>query len=964
MSADGRTVVGRVVSPLLVGRDEEMARLVAAVRRPPAVAVVTGEAGIGKTRLVAEMAARPELAGRRILAGTCRRIREPFPLGPIVEALRDTGPALAEAGLSRVAGALRPLLPELEDVLPPAPQPLGDRLAERHRIFRGLAEVCAALGPAVLVVEDAHWADGQTLEFLDYLLSAPPPALSVVVTYRGEDAGPDLRLVSARPAAEVTRERIELAPLDVARTRELAQAILEADRITDELAAYLCERGSGVPLAVQELLALLRQRGTLAWRHGRWARRTVAELDVPVRVRDSVLERVARLSDGARAVAEAAAVLMTGVPQSVLLDAARGGTPDGLDEAVESGLIAERGGGFGFRHVLAAQAVYEEIPAARRRDLHGRAADAVRHLDRVPLGVLAHHLRESGRVREWVDVAVRAAEQAMELRDDAEAFRLLDGVLRDAELGPVRRAELTVRLGEAAFELLHVPDLRPVFARALDADLPRRLRAELRFRLGLHLDSVGLDPHEKWATVRESVEDLDGRPDLAAWAMLALGMPTEPTGLAVAERARWMDRAVATVPRIEEPAQRQFVLGKAAMARLITGDPRWTGLRDRLRAAPAEIDSRRANAFYSLGLAAGYAGHHELARDSLRTALSIGTEVDPTGGIAYRSRAGLLLVSYLRGEWDGLADAAPEVLDGLSDRTERMFAEAVAACLDVATGSRPDAVARLREVGAMAMPGDGMLLGIIVEAWLRPATANGEAAAALADTAAHVELWESRGMWAVGVRAVPALVGAMIAADRTGAARELTARYTARLDGLDAPLAGCALPYARGLLAAAEDGGGRRAAAEFATAARAYDGLPAPYEAARVREHAAGALRGVDAPAASALLAEAAAAFGALGAHRDLDRAAGTARRWGIDVGARPAARRGPRGYGGALSPREREVAELAATGLTNRDIAGRLFVSPKTVEKHLASALRKLGLRSRAALAAHLAEGPDAATG
>ncbi|MFC5183247.1 helix-turn-helix transcriptional regulator [Actinomadura harenae] len=966
MSADGRSVVGRVVSPLLVGRDEEMARLVGAVARAPAVVVVTGEAGIGKTRLVAEMAGRPELRGRRVLTGTCRRIREPFPLGPIVEALRDTAAALGEEGagaLSRVAGALRPLLPELEDVLPPAPQPLGDRLAERHRIFRGLAQVFAALGPTVLVVEDAHWADEQTLEFLDYLLAGPPPALSVVVTYRGEDAGPDVRLVTARPAAEVTRERIELAPLDVARTRELTQAILDADRITDELAAYLCERASGVPLAVQELLALLRQRGTLAWRRGRWARRTVAELDVPVRVRDSVLERVARLSDGARAVAEAAAVLMTAVPQAVLLDAARGGTADGLDEAVESGLIGERGGDFGFRHVLAAQAVSEEIPTARRRDLHGRAADAVRHLDRVPLGVLAHHLRESGRVAEWVDVAVRAAERATELRDDAEAFRLLDGVLRDADLEPVRRAELTVLLAKAAFETLRVPDLRTVFARALAADLPRRLRAELRLRLGLYLDSVGLDPDEKWVSVRESVEHLDQRAGLAAWGMLALGMPTEPTGLPVAERRGWVDRAIATLPNIEEPAQRQFVLGKASMARLLTGDPRWTDLRDRIRGGPAEIDSRRANAFYSLGIGAGFAGHHEVARDSLRTALEIGTEMDPTGGIAYRSRAGLLLVSYLRGEWDGLADAVPEVLDGLRDRTESMFAEAVAVCLDVAADNPPGIVDRLRAVAEVAVPGDAMLLAVIVDAWLRPAVAGGAAAEALADTAAYVDLWETRGMWAAGVRAVPSLVEALIADGRTDDARALTERYTDRLAGLDAPMAQCALTYARGLLAAA-DGGGSRAGAAYAAAAEGYERLPAPYEAARAREHAAGALRGVDAPAASAFLARAATAFERLGATRDLDRVARTARRRGIELAPRPAPRRGPRGYGGALSPREREVAELAASGLTNRDIASRLYVSPKTVEKHLASALRKLGLRTRAGLAARLAEGPGAATG
>jgi hypothetical protein len=301
--SEGRSVVGRVVSPLLVGRAAEMARLVDTVRRAPAVVVVSGEAGIGKSRLVAEMAAELEPHGVRVRTGVCQWIREPFPLGPIVEALRDVGTALTGAELSRVAGVLRPLLPELEDFLPSRPPPLDDRAAERHRIFRGLVEVLGALGPTVLVVEDAHWADEQTLEFLGYLLAAPPPSLSLVVTFRGEDAGPGLRLVTARPAADVTQERLELAPLNVEQTRDMAQAILGAERITDELAAYLCARGSGIPLAVQELLALLRERGTLAWRHGRWARRTVAELDVPVRVRDSVLERVARLTPGAGVVA-------------------------------------------------------------------------------------------------------------------------------------------------------------------------------------------------------------------------------------------------------------------------------------------------------------------------------------------------------------------------------------------------------------------------------------------------------------------------------------------------------------------------------------------------------------------------------------------------------------------------------------------------------------------------------------
>jgi predicted ATPase len=153
---------GRVVSPVLVGREKELARLVSLVATAPAVAVVEGEAGIGKSRLAAELLGAPAVAGLRVLGGACVQIREPFPLGPVVEALRGRVSDLAEADLSPVAGALRELLPELAAALPAAPPPLDDRAAERHRVFRGLAEVLSALGPAILVIEDLHWADGQT----------------------------------------------------------------------------------------------------------------------------------------------------------------------------------------------------------------------------------------------------------------------------------------------------------------------------------------------------------------------------------------------------------------------------------------------------------------------------------------------------------------------------------------------------------------------------------------------------------------------------------------------------------------------------------------------------------------------------------------------------------------------------------------------------------------------------------
>ncbi|MFD2355330.1 AAA family ATPase [Nonomuraea ferruginea] len=126
-----------MISPVLVGREKELARLVALVTTAPAVAVIEGEAGIGKSRLAAELLGDPAVAGMRVLSGSCVQIREPFPLGPIVEALRGRAPDLAGAELTPVAGALRDLLPELAGVLPEKPRLPDDRAAERHRLFRG-----------------------------------------------------------------------------------------------------------------------------------------------------------------------------------------------------------------------------------------------------------------------------------------------------------------------------------------------------------------------------------------------------------------------------------------------------------------------------------------------------------------------------------------------------------------------------------------------------------------------------------------------------------------------------------------------------------------------------------------------------------------------------------------------------------------------------------------------------------
>jgi DNA-binding NarL/FixJ family response regulator len=950
-----------VTTPRFVGREAEREVLAAVVGAPPSVVVVEGEAGIGKTRLLAEVLQRFDAAEPRVLVGGCRHIREPFPLGPVVEAVRSVGDALRAAPLSPVAGALRPLLPELSDVLPPLPAPLDDRQAEQHRVFRGLVELLDSLGSVVLVLEDLHWADERTVDFVTYLLGDPRPRLSLVLTFRGEEVGPAARAMIPKLPVGVGHAHLVLSLLDERETGELAAAILGLDRLSDEFAAYLCERASGLPFAIEELLALLRTRGALVLRGGEWARRAVDELDVPRRIKDQVGQRVSSLSSDARAAAEAAAVLQVALPMAAVLgtslvDATR--TARGIDEAVQAGLLVVRGETLGFRHLLASQATYEEIPELRRRELHARAATTLESQQRMPLGMVAHHLRCAGRVDEWVDAAERAADQAIELGHDDESVRLLQDVLRDAPLDADRRGRIAVKVARAAVETLKARDVISLLTDVLEHhELPRETSGELRFRLALLVNIDGGDPAFQRRLYLEAIEELDDRADLKAWAMTGLAAPTVP-GLPVSEQKDWLHRTLELIPRIGDSSFEVFLLGKVAMVLAPMGDPAWRGVADRIieRTDGSPARRRELNACYSAGFAACYVGQHERAELLLSRALegAIGGE---SYQLAVRARAAIALLDFCRASWEGLAERVDQLVDEHPDHAViRTNVEVVRGCLALPHGELDAADARLTAAVALA-EGTGAfdLLPLPVGALVRLQVARGRVDAARASAERYFEVVEPIGVWAPVARALPAAVEALVAGGESDTARRLTSRWARRLGALDSPLAPAALAYARGVVGAAEQRW-RRASDHFVAAAEAYESLSCPYEAAQSNERAAAALLAVADPGAAERLQASLAAYGRLGATWDLGRAARTARRHGIPVPSRH--RAGRRGYGSQLSPREREVAELAATGRTNKEIGAELFLSVSTVEKHVRAVSRKLGVRSRAAIARVVSEG------
>ncbi|MGH3447168.1 MAG: AAA family ATPase, partial [Nocardioidaceae bacterium] len=215
-----------------VGREAELSSLVQALERSPALVLVEGDAGIGKSRLVRECLQAPALGGLRAMRLECPPLADPFPLGPVVDALHAQ--PLSSLDLSPLAGALRPLLPEWAHLLPPAPEPLDDPKAVRHRLFRATADLIERLGIDLLVVEDAHWADSSTLELLLMLAASPVTDLRILLTYRPPDLEPGsllLRLTS-RPSSQASQTRVELGPLDVEASRQLVVGLFETDQVS------------------------------------------------------------------------------------------------------------------------------------------------------------------------------------------------------------------------------------------------------------------------------------------------------------------------------------------------------------------------------------------------------------------------------------------------------------------------------------------------------------------------------------------------------------------------------------------------------------------------------------------------------------------------------------------------------------------------------------------------------------
>lgn len=950
--------------PRLVGRGAELSQLTDALAEPAAMVLIEGEAGIGKSRMLWEYF-RPARRDRHRLVVMCPPFRRPLTLGPVVDAVRAATEHVRGLRLSALAGALRPLFPEWADDLPAAPEPLDDAAAARHRLFRALMELMACLGIELLAIEDVHWADEASLEFLLFMTSRGEHRPRLLVTYRPEDlpAGSLLRRLPSRLPDGGTCERITLGSLDTDETGQLASSMLSGGQVSAELAGFLRDHTDGLPLAIEESVRLLHERRELLRRHGEWTyRRDLARLAVSRTVRDAVIERTSTLGVHGLAVLQAAAVLSEPVTEPVL----RGVSAlpadaflDGLADALERGLLDQEAP-YGrdlvsFRHTLAARAVYDATPAPRRRDMHLRAARAIEGRSPLPVSQLARHCREAGDVRRWGYYAEQAAELALASGDEAAAAALLHDIL----VGTPQPADAVVRLlrkipflslpDQAAFR-----DIADVAKAALDAGIPDpATRADVRLQFGRVL--LTLEEYEAGrAAVEEAIPDLTHNPVDAARAMVLLGWPTT-TMRPASEHRRWLRRAEPVTAMT--PIDRLNLLVDRASALLMLGDEAgWAVAAGLPEEASAPGESRvlvRGN--LNIGhMAMAYWGRYQEAERRLARALTLVAPQDHQRDLIVMTQAHLDL---LTGAWEGLADRVGALAEGEHPQVLARFDMIyIRGLLRAAAGDAAGAEADLRGVLAAAL-GSGN-----VNAPLEPAVAlarlrlrEGAPDEALDLTDYSIGVIATKDVWIWAGDVVPVRAQALAALRNRDGAADLVTAFARGLGDRRAPGPRASLALCQATLARAY-GEHAHAAATFARAAQAFAALPRPYDALLAREEQAGCMLAAgEAEAAVELLSQVHRGMRDLGAEGDAERVAARLREQGVR------AWRGWRGgrlsYGDSLSPREVDVVRLVITGRTNREIAESLYLSPKTVARHLHSAMTKLRVSSRTALAVSAVE-------
>lgn len=424
-----------ILSPVHVGRAAELEAVERALDRLQEgaghVLLIAGEAGIGKSRLVLDARQRAQQRGLPIFQGRCFEQDRALPYAPWLDLLRSCFAGRSAEELAQDLGpAARPLLallPEMDDLLPGgvAAPPLGPEQG-KQRLFHALAGFLAGQGaarPILVVIEDLHWSDEASLEFLLYLARqiAGRPIL-LLLTYRTDEPHPGLVHVLAELERRRVATELALRRLGPPQVEAMLRAIFALDRpVSSDFLDAIYSLTDGNPFFIEEVLTSLVAAGDVFHTGRMWDRRPLIELRIPRTVEDAVRRRVERLSGGARDTLVLAAVagrrfdvtLLHGLTQ---LD--EGEILRQLKELMAAHLIVhESADRFSFRHALTRQAIYAGLLERERRALHGQVAVAMERLSAAGpdalLEDLAGHFYSAGLLEKALDYARRAGERAV-----------------------------------------------------------------------------------------------------------------------------------------------------------------------------------------------------------------------------------------------------------------------------------------------------------------------------------------------------------------------------------------------------------------------------------------------------------------------------------------------------------------------------------------------------------------------
>ncbi|MFC5187484.1 BTAD domain-containing putative transcriptional regulator [Actinomadura harenae] len=412
-----------------VGRQAQLSALVTAATEAAAdgarVALVTGEAGLGKSTLLEHLGGRLERDGWLVAVGHCPEVDSAPPAWAWTETLRAVA---ATTSPGEFADDLAPLL---TDTGPVNADATAGRFRLRRAVWKWLAAV-AAERPVAVVLDDLHWADATTLELLGGGLGLRAPIL-IIAAYRADEADESGRLTETLASlARATPLRLPLTGLDDEAVAELVRTECEAD---EETVAGIAERTGGNPFYVRESARLLNGEGAL-----------VALSEVPEGVRDVLRRRLARLPEGGVSVLRLAAVAGRESPVDILVkaaDADEDGVLDALDAGVIAGLLDEPAPGrVRFVHALVRDTLITDLSRLRAARMHARIASALEGTD--DIAALAHHYARAGSPK-----AVGYCVQAVELAEARYAHDVAADLLTDAvahSTGPDERVELLGRL--------------------------------------------------------------------------------------------------------------------------------------------------------------------------------------------------------------------------------------------------------------------------------------------------------------------------------------------------------------------------------------------------------------------------------------------------------------------------------------------------------------------------------------